>query len=85
MITALLISNILLIVYLAFKEWQTHKLLKDLTIKIMARTIDDYLMLQQRQSSSPNENTEVEPDYLPIEESPVWDDSQKFVEAIKKQ
>jgi len=83
MITALLISNILLIAYLAFKEWQTQKLLKDLTTKIMARTLDEYLMLQSTKSDEVKEAEES--DYLPIEESPVWDDAQKFTEAIKKQ
>uniref|UniRef100_A0A7V3JAG5 Uncharacterized protein n=1 Tax=candidate division CPR3 bacterium TaxID=2268181 RepID=A0A7V3JAG5_UNCC3 len=73
----------LLIVYLLFKEWQTQKVIKDLTTKIMAKNLEEYLLLTSK-SGSPEKTPISESDYLPIEESPIWEDKEKFEEAIRK-
>jgi hypothetical protein len=78
----MIILTSLLIVYLIFKEWQTQKVIKDLTTKVMAKNVDEYLLLTSK--SSEKTPTSNEPDYLPIEESPIWEDKEKFEEAIRK-
>jgi sensor histidine kinase regulating citrate/malate metabolism len=65
-------------------ETERTKVLKDLTNKIMVKNMGEYVMMGKNQDEFMNSLAE-ESDSVPIEETEVFQDKDKFVKAIKGQ
>ena len=76
-----LIIIISLIILLFYKENQNAKLIKDLSLKIKCKDMDEYLRTTADETTI-KENKVKDNDLIPLDESPVWDDKQEFLRAI---
>ena len=72
---------ILLIGYIAFKEWLSKDTVKDLSAKIMAKDVRDYVYMAN--SAKKEEAVPVvEENLIPLDESDAWNSKEDFLQAI---
>lgn len=69
--------------YTAYKEYSHSKQVKDLTTKLLAKNVGEYVALGKTEEDL-LKTAAKEQDAVPIEETEIWEDKKKFIEAIKK-
>ena len=73
--------SVLLIGYIAYKDWISKDTVKDMSAKIMARDVKDYVYMANAETTTPSVPL-IDENLVPLEDSDVWRTKEDFLKAI---